>query len=182
MSEKEKTSASKFLSLVLRHKPEKIGILLDENGWADTSALLAGMNRSGRRISMDDLKEIVATCSKQRFKLSDDRSKIRANQGHSISVDVEMSEMEPPAVLYHGTATRFLDAIKKDGLIPKGRLHVHLSVDIETALAVGKRHGKPAILTINAAKMQVDGHKFYLSDNNVWLTSAIPPNYCSIIC
>ena len=177
MTLKDKTSASKFMSLVLRHKPDKIGITLDDNGWADTTALLNGMKRAGHNISLDELKEVVSTNEKQRFKFSDDYTKIRANQGHSVAVNVEMAQVAPPTLLYHGTATRFLAAIKNEGLISKSRLHVHLSADKETALNVGLRHGKPVILTINAGKMHEDGYVFYLSDNGVWLTETVPGAY-----
>ena len=172
-----KEALSRFICLVLRHQPDKIGIVLDENGWADTRALIEGMNRAKRKITLEYLKEIVYSDNKQRYKFSDDYSKIRANQGHSISVDVEMEQATPPDTLYHGTATRFLDSIKNNGLIAKSRLHVHLSSDRETAINVGGRHGKPVVLTINAAKMHEDGFKFFLSDNGVWLTSVVPPLY-----
>ena len=165
------------MSLVLRHNPQKIGITLDENGWADVFLLLSGINRSGHKATLDDLKEVVATNDKQRFKFNDDYSKIRANQGHSVAVDVEMKATVPPDTLYHGTATRFLEAIKSKGLIAKSRLHVHLSSEKETAIKVGSRHGKPVILVINASKMQADGLVFYFSENGVWLTESVPPEY-----
>ncbi|MCL1895988.1 MAG: RNA 2'-phosphotransferase [Clostridiales bacterium] len=177
MTEKEKVAASKFMSLVLRHKPERIGIVLDENGWADTAKLLEGMNRAGRRITLEDLKEIVETSDKQRFKLSDDYTKIRANQGHSVSVDVELAETPPPEFLYHGTATRFVQSIKDQGLVAKGRLYVHLSADVETAVKVGGRHGKPVVLKIDSGRMSADGFKFFLSDNGVWLAKEVPAGY-----
>ena len=135
------------------------------------------MRRSGRKVSLDDLKKIVASNNKQRFRFNDDFTKIRANQGHSISVDVELNEVRPPVVLYHGTATKFLESIKHNGLIAKNRLHVHLSADKETAIKVGGRHGKPIVLTVNSAKMYEDGFIFYLSENNVWLTVSVPINY-----
>jgi len=165
------------MSLVLRHNPQKIGITLDENGWADVVLLLSGINRLGHKATLDDLKEVVATNDKQRFKFNDDYSKIRANQGHSVAVDVEMKATVPPDTLYHGTATRFLEAIKSKGLIAKSRLHVHLSSEKETAIKVGSRHGKPVILVINASKMQADGLVFYFSENGVWLTESVPPEY-----
>jgi len=177
MTDKEKTRVSKFMSLVLRHNPQKIGINLDDNGWADTDLLLQGMKKNGHKVTLDDLKEVVATNDKQRFKFNDDFTKIRANQGHSVAVDVEMKEVTPPNVLYHGTATRFLSAIQSEGLISKSRLHVHLSSEKDTAAKVGSRHGKPVILTISAAKMQADGFVFYLSENGVWLVNAVPPKY-----
>jgi len=177
MTDKEKIRVSKFMSLVLRHDPQKIGISLDGNGWADTNLLLKGMHKNGHKVTLDDLKEVVDTNDKKRFKFNDDFSKIRANQGHSVAVDVEMNEAVPPDVLYHGTATRFLSAIKDEGLISKSRLHVHLSSEKETAIKVGNRHGKPVVLTINATKMQTDGFIFYLSENGVWLVDAVPPEY-----
>ena len=165
------------MSRILRHDPGSIGIALDENGWADTNALISGMNKAKRKVTLEDLKVVVDNNNKQRFKFNDDYSKIRANQGHSVQVDVEMKEVEPPDSLYHGTATRFLDSIKANGLLPQKRLHVHLSSDKETAINVGQRHGKPIVLSINAAKMYEDGFVFYLSENGVWLTSAVPPSY-----
>ena len=138
---------------------------------------MKGMLKNGCKVTLEDLKEVVATNDKKRFKFNDDFSKIRANQGHSVAVDVEMSESVPPDVLYHGTATRFLGAIKNEGLISKSRLHVHLSSERETATKVGSRHGKPVVLTINAAKMQTDGFTFYLSENGVWLVDRVPPEY-----
>jgi len=180
MTKKEIVTVSKFMSLVLRHRPEKIGITLDQNGWADTDALISGMNQAGRRVTLQDLKEIVDTNDKQRFKFNDNYSKIRANQGHSISVDLELKEISPPETLYHGTASCFVKAIKEEGLKPKGRQHVHLSVDVETAVNVGSRHGKAVVLTIYSHRMYEDGYKFYLSENNVWLTSAVPTEYIDI--
>ena len=177
MNEKEIISTSKFMSRILRHDPGSVGITLDENGWADTDALLAGMNKAKRKVTLEDLKVVVANNNKQRFKFNEDYSKIRANQGHSVQVNVEMKETVPPNILYHGTATRFLASIKADGLLPQKRLHVHLSGDKETAINVGQRHGKPVVLSINAAKMHEDGFVFYLSENGVWLTSAVPSLY-----
>ena len=177
MTDKQIIKISKFMSLVLRHNPQKIGITLDKKGWADTELLIKGMCRNGHRVTLEDLKDVVANNDKQRFKFSDDYKKIRANQGHSIVVDIEMSEVKPPDILYHGTATRFLASIKNEGLTARSRLHVHLSSDRETAINVGSRHGKPAILTINAAKMHEDGFIFYLSENSVWLVNAVPPKY-----
>jgi len=167
------------MSLVLRHHPQKIGITLDENGWADTALLISGLCRNGHNVSLVDLKEVVADNDKQRFKFNDDYSKIRANQGHSVAVNVEMKEIQPPNVLYHGTATRFWESIKNEGLTARNRLHVHLSADKETAVNVGKRHGKPIVLIINATQMYKDGFTFYLSENNVWLINTVPPKYIS---
>ena len=151
---------SVFISLVLRHKPDAANITLDEHGWANVKDLLVGINDTGRKIDMDILEEIVATDNKQRYSFNEDKTLIRANQGHSVPVDVELKEQEPPEFLYHGTATRFLDPIMNEGLKSMSRLYVHLSKDIETALKVGKRHGKPAILKIHSGEMQKDGCKF----------------------
>ena len=171
----------RFISFILRHHPETIGISLDEYGWANVDELLSGINNSGRTIDMELLEEIVRTDQKQRYSFNEDKTLIRANQGHSISVDVELEEMQPPQVLYHGTASRFLDAIMQEGLKPMSRLYVHLSKDIETAKVVGARHGAPIILKINTSQMQEDGMKFYLSKNGIWLTKNIPTKYIELM-
>lgn len=168
---------SKFISLILRHKPETVHITLDEHGWADVEELLAGINAAGRFIDKSMLEEIVATDKKQRYSFSPDRKLIRANQGHSIPVDVELKEQEPPDYLYHGTAAQFLEAIKAQGLKPMSRLYVHLSKDIETALTVGKRHGKPVVLKVHSREMYKAGYPFYLSENGVWLTKKVAPEH-----
>lgn len=142
-----------FLSQVLRHKPEKAHVTLDEHGWADVEELLAGICSTGRKMDRDILEEIVATDKKQRYSFSQDKKLIRANQGHSIPVDVELKEQEPPEILYHGTAEAYLDAINAEGLKPMSRLYVHLSKDVETAVKVGKRHGKPVVLQIRSGEM-----------------------------
>lgn len=171
----------KFICLILRHKPEIIGIELDKNGWANIDELINGVKKKYPDFNREKLEYIVNTDNKQRYSLSDDKSKIRARQGHSIDVDVELKELAPPEFLYHGTAERFLESIMKEGLVPKSRLYVHLSNDVETAEKVGKRHGKPAVLKIETGKMAKDGFKFYLSENGVWLTKAVPPKYFSLI-
>lgn len=168
---------SKFLSLVLRHHPDAANIRLDEHGWADVDELLAGINSTGRKINRNILEEIVATDNKQRYSFNPDKTLIRANQGHSIPVDVELRQQEPPGFLYHGTAERFLDSIMRDGLKPMSRLYVHLSKDVETALKVGKRHGKPVILKVHSGTMHRDGGRFYLSENGVWLTEKVDIKY-----
>ena len=170
---------SKFLSLVLRHSPQTIGLQLDSAGWVQTDELLACLARSGRRMSLAQLQAVVAGNNKQRFAFSEDGSRIRANQGHSIKVELELKPQQPPAQLYHGTATRFLDAIFQQGLTRQNRHHVHLSASVETASTVGRRHGKLALLTVDAARMAADGHVFYCSDNGVWLTDAVPVDYLS---
>ena len=169
---------SKFISLILRHKPEAIGITLDEHGWAEVAALIDGINAAGgHRLDMDLLEEIVRTDEKQRYSFNEDHSLIRANQGHSVPVDVELEEKTPPAVLYHGTGEKYVSSIGERGLIPKSRLYVHLSSDIPTAKKVGSRHGKPVVYAVDCAKMAADGYRFYLSANHVWLTKAVPAKY-----
>ncbi|MFM2393679.1 MAG: 2-phosphotransferase [Bacteroidota bacterium] len=168
---------SKFLSLVLRHAPETIGLTLDENGWANVDELINLCNSNNQSIDRDLLELIVKNNDKQRFSFKEDGSKIRANQGHSIEVDLCLKEVTPPEKLYHGTVNEFLDAIKSEGLKKMSRQHVHLSKDLETAIKVGSRRGKPIILEVNAMRMNNDGFKFYLSENNVWLTDVVPSKY-----
>lgn len=170
-------STSKFLSFVLRHQPEAIGLTLDAEGWASVSELIERANNDGQEITPELLDEVVETNSKKRFAFNADKTKIRANQGHSVAVDLKLEPVAPPNVLYHGTATRFLDSIKQQGLISGSRTHVHLSADIETAVSVGKRHGKPAVLLIDAGSMPQNGHKFFISENSVWLTDSVPPSF-----
>ena len=167
----------RFLSLVLRHDPHAAGITLDGHGWADVDALLAGVNRTGRKINMDTLERIVRENNKQRYAFNEDHTKIRANQGHSVQVDVELKAAQPPKYLYHGTASRFLPAIQAEGIRKMSRQHVHLSGDFETAMAVGKRHGIPVVITIDAGAMARDGVAFYRSENGVWLCGHVEPKY-----
>ena len=167
---------SKFLSLILRHKPQIVGIELDEHGWADVAELISRVNKR-RPLDLATLEQIVAQDEKQRYSFSTDKKLIRANQGHSIPVDVELAELEPPAVLYHGTGEKFSASIKAQGLIRKSRLYVHLSSDVETAEKVGRRHGKPKIFLVESLKMFGDGYKFYRSLNGVWLTEHVPAKY-----
>ncbi len=174
---KSLTELSKFIALILRHKPETIGISLDQNGWADVGELIDGMNKSGHSIDMDTLMEIVRTDEKGRYSFNDDKTKIRANQGHSINVDVELKEAIPPEILFHGTGERFSESIKSEGLKPMSRLYVHLSKDVETAVKVGKRHGKPFVFTVKTGEMYRRGYKFWLSENGVWLTKTVPPEF-----
>ncbi|MDE6873029.1 MAG: RNA 2'-phosphotransferase [Lachnospiraceae bacterium] len=171
---------SVFISLVLRHDPGAAGIRVDEHGWADVEELIRGIRGTGRMIDRGILEEIVATDKKQRYSFNADKTLIRANQGHSIPVDVELKQEKPPELLYHGTAERFLDSIRREGLKPMSRLYVHLSRDIQTAEAVGKRHGKPAILKVHSGKMHQDGYPFYLSENGVWLTKKVGTEYFDI--
>ena len=172
-----KDKLSIFISLILRHKPEEIGITLDEHGWANVEELITGINKAGRKIDMEILEEIVRTDNKKRYSFNEDKTLIRANQGHSIPVDVELKEAIPPKILYHGTASRFIDSIKQQGIKPMSRLYVHLSDNVGTAIKVGSRHGKYSVLIIDTEKMYNDGIKFYLSENNVWLTKYIDWKY-----
>ncbi len=167
-----------FISLILRHKPEVIGITLNEHGWADVSELLEGINQSGKHtIDMNILEEIVRTDNKQRYSFNEDKTMIRANQGHSIPVDVELEEAIPPEYLYHGTGMRSVRSIREQGLLHGKRLYVHLSKDMETAQIVGKRHGTPHIFRVHTGEMQRQGYVFYLSKNGVWLTKHVPPQF-----
>lgn len=168
---------SVFISLVLRHKPDVIGITLDEHGWANVKELIDGINNSGRNINMEMLEEIVRTDNKGRYSFNDSKELIRANQGHSIDVNVELKEAKPPDILYHGTATKSLDNIKRQGIKPMSRLYVHLSKDLDTAISVGSRHGKCAVLVVDVKQMSDDGLRFYLSENGVWLTKYIDWKY-----
>lgn len=177
MNEQRQKRISKFLSYVLRHDPDSIGIELDAAGWADVSALLRGAARRGMRFTCDELKMVVEENDKQRYSLSADGQRIRANQGHSIAIDLGYDEVEPPEVLYHGTARHRLKSIRQEGLLRGSRHHVHLSPDAVTAKKVGQRYGKPVILEVQAKRMHTDGCKFYLSANGVWLTEHVPPSY-----
>ena len=170
-------ATSKFLSFVLRHGPDTIGITLDDAGWVAVDTLLARCRAHGRAISREALEDIVATSPKRRFALSDDGTRIRASQGHSVPVTLGYAPATPPAVLFHGTIASALPAIRTTGLRKMGRHHVHLSVDLPTARTVGARRGRPVILRIDAARMHADGHAFYLSANGVWLTDEVPPAY-----
>lgn len=179
MNETDKKRISKFLSLVLRHSPETIGIELDEQGWANVKELIEKCKKHRYHFSMEDLIEIVETNDKKRYSFNEKRNKIRANQGHSIDINLALQPVEPPEHLYHGTATRFLSSIREKGIVKGTRQHVHLSKDKDTAAKVGSRHGKPAILTILSGKMYHDGIQFYYSDNGVWLTDYIDVKYIS---
>ena len=179
---KRMKNTSKFISMILRHKPEVIGITLDEHGWADVQELISGVNSSGgHSLDMEMLEEIVRTDDKQRYSFNEDRTLIRANQGHSIPVDVELEEKLPPDVLFHGTGEKYVLSINQQGLIPKSRLYVHISSDIETARKVGSRHGRPVVYRIDCRKMTEDGFRFFLSVNGVWLTKSVPPEYLRMI-
>ena len=179
MNEKTAKSVSKFLSLILRHSPETIGLKLDENGWADVEELIVKCNNRGSQNQMtaELLDYVVENNDKKRFTFNEDKTKIRASQGHSISVELDLEEAEPSEFLYHGTVEKFLENIKKEGLQKMSRQHVHLSKDRETAIKVGGRRGVPQILTIKSGQMFKDGFKFYLSENKVWLTDEVPIQY-----
>lgn len=174
---KEHKKISKFLSLILRHRPEVVGLVLDEEGWVATNLLLKQLNLNGHSITLEILQEVVAQNNKKRFAFSADGQKIRANQGHSIAVNLGYNPVVPPEVLFHGTAEKFIGAIQKQGLIKKKRHHVHLSANVETATQVGARHGKVVLLQIKALEMHQAGFAFFISDNGVWLTDSVPVEY-----
>ena len=167
---------SKFVSLILRHRPEVIGITLDEHGWADVQELLRGVSRT-RPLTAGELEEIVRTDSKQRYSFNEDHTLIRANQGHSVPVDAELPQAEPPAELWHGTGVKSVASIRAQGLLPGARLYVHLSADRETAVQVGRRHGLPFVFRVAAGRMAADGYTFFRSVNGVWLTKHVPAAY-----
>ena len=173
----DKKSLSKYLSLVLRHNPGVLGIALTDSGWAEVETLLRLMNESGKKVSMEALIQMVETNDKQRFKFNEDRTWIRASQGHSINIDLELLPVKPPEILYHGTAVKNLSIIEKDGIKKMSRQHVHLSADEITAHKVGSRHGSPVILSVQSGKMQEAGFLFYQSDNGVWLTDFVSPEF-----
>ncbi|MDY3917971.1 MAG: RNA 2'-phosphotransferase [Candidatus Limivivens sp.] len=170
------TGTSKFISLILRHKPETIGITLDEHGWAEVEELIRGIART-RPMTMEILEEIVRTDSKQRYSFNEEKTLIRANQGHSVPVDVELEKREPPEILYHGTGEKFTESIEKQGLMRGSRLYVHLSADAQTAKSVGSRHGRPVIYEVLAGEMSGCGYPFYQSVNGVWLTKEVPSEF-----
>lgn len=169
---------SKFLSYILRHDPDKVGIRLDSNGWTDISVLISQCKIHGYEFSEEELFEIVRTNDKQRFALNENKTEIRANQGHSVEVDLNLKAIRPPNILYHGTSQSVLDKIKKEGLKKMSRHHVHLSKDIDTAnIVANRRQGEVIILEVLASQMYIDGFKFYQSDNGVWLTDSVPIEY-----
>ncbi len=173
--------ASRFMSLILRHKPESIGISLDEHGWADVEELIKGISKK-YPFDMNILEEIVRTDDKERYSFNEDKTLIRANQGHSIPVDVELEIVDPPEFLWHGTGEKYTESIELIGLIPKSRLYVHLSVDEETAINVGKRHGKPVVYRIRSGEMKERGYVFYRSKNGIWLTKTVPSEFLEKQC
>lgn len=165
---------SKFIAYVLRHNPSAGGVEPDSHGWVNVDELICGINKTGRQIDFDVLKSIVDNDGKRRFSFNGDNTAIRANQGHSIAVDVQMPERVPPDILYHGTAEKYIQSIREFGLLKKSRNFVHLSEDAETAVKVGERHGKAVVLVIDAKSMAESGFKFYLSENGVWQTDSVP--------
>lgn len=179
MNEIETKRISKFLSLILRHQPDIIGLKLDENGWADVEELRAKSAKKGRNFSLEELDEVVETNNKKRFAFNEDKTKIRASQGHSIDINLALEAIQPPDFLYHGTAEANISSILEKGIEKRTRQHVHLSADKETAAKVGMRHGKPIILTIRTGKMHEEGIAFYQSANGVWLTEFVDPKYIS---
>lgn len=177
MSPELTTRTSKFLSLVLRHEPSAAHVTLDSAGWVPVEDLLAGCAKARRPLTRDNLAHIVATNSKKRFEFSEDGRHIRASQGHSVEVELEYAPQIPPPILYHGTATRSVDAIRAQGLLKMQRHHVHLAAETKMTLEVGARHGKPALLTILAAEMHAAGHVFFCTSNNVWLVDHVPSDF-----
>jgi putative RNA 2'-phosphotransferase len=180
MDEKRRTKISKFLSLVLRHKPEEIGLTLEDGGWVRVEKLIKACADYGKSFTLAELREVVETNDKKRFSFDADGARIRANQGHSVEVEIGFEESVPPAALYHGTAEKNLGVIFAEGLKKMARHHVHLSADTETARKVGARYGKPVILRVDTAKMLGTGSKFYVSANGVWLTDSVPAEFLEI--
>jgi len=181
MNDKQCNNSSRFLSLVLRHKPETIGIELDKNGWITVDILLKRMNAFGKKIDFETLENMVATNNKKRFAFNEDKSKIRANQGHSIKIELGYKAQKPPKILFHGTAKHFVESIFKTGIEKRNRHHVHLSKDKETAVNVGSRHGKPVVFEVLTEEMHQKGSEFFISQNGVWLTKHVPSEYLRMI-
>lgn len=177
MTEKQINQTSKFLSLVLRHKPQILDLVLDENGWADVAILLERMQRESRAITFEQLEFVVESNDKKRFAFNEDKTLIRASQGHSITIDLDYEPLTPPEFLFHGTPDKFIKLIREKGLMKMKRHHVHLSLDRETAIKVGSRRGKPVILRIRALEMHHESHQFFISANGVWLTDNVPAEF-----
>lgn len=180
MNEKQIKGISKFLSYILRHNPQTIGLELDKEGWADVEELMAKSKTDYSVLTREILDIVVSTNEKNRFAFNEDKSKIRANQGHSIDIELNLETQQPPAFLYHGTVDKFLDVIKAEGLKKMNRQHVHLSADKDTAVDVGSRRGKPIVLVINSGEMHQNGYSFYLSANGVWLTDHVPAAFINL--
>jgi putative RNA 2'-phosphotransferase len=177
MDQQRLVKISKYLSKHLRHEPERLGLTLEPGGWVRVDDLLAACKRNNFSISREVLEEVVRSNDKQRFAFDEAGTRIRANQGHSTAVDLQLEPTTPPALLYHGTGRQNVAAIQADGLRKMARHHVHLSPDVATAIKVGARHGKPVIFLVDAAAMHADGHVFYCAANGVWLVDAVPPRY-----
>lgn len=177
MDPKAITDLSKFLSFVLRHKPEAVGLEIDPNGWVEIEQLVEKCHQHGKTLTKGIVEAIVTTSPKRRFAISEDGLRVRANQGHSIEIDLGYEPKEPPGLLFHGTVSSSIESIRSAGLKRMDRHHVHLSPDVATARAVGIRRGKPIVLQIAAVRMHRDGHAFFLSTNGVWLTERVPPEY-----
>ena len=177
MNEKEARQLSRFLSLILRHEPQKIELSLDTAGWVGVDELLGAMQAHGKTVTRSQLDFVVANNDKRRFAFSEDGARIRAQQGHSVEIEYEYEPIVPPVTLYHGTATRVLDTIRIEGLRRMSRSHVHLSGDYDTAFKVGMRHGKPVVLRVDAATMHAEGFAFFKTPNQVWLVDAVPPKF-----
>lgn len=180
LTEKEATKISKFLSLVLRHQPETIDIELDNNGWVAVDELIHKSNEKGVVFDRELLFFLVETNAKKRFALNETKDKIRACQGHSIAIELGYENQEPPEILFHGTGQQSIESILKTGLEKRARQHVHLSKDVETAIKVGQRHGKPVVLKVLATQMYQANYSFYLAENGVWLTDFVPANYLEL--
>lgn len=177
---KDKVQISRFLSYILRHSPESIGLSLDEQGWGEISQLILLAQKKGTQLTLELINDVVKTNDKKRFAISENGLFIRAVQGHSLKTTVDYQAITPPKILYHGTATRFIDSIFNQGLIPNGRQYVHLSQDYKTAVNVGNRHGKAVVLIVDSEKMFSEGFEFYQTDNGVWLTLSVPVKYLKI--
>ncbi|ODQ04619.1 RNA 2'-phosphotransferase [Shigella sp. FC1655] len=177
---KDKVQISRFLSYILRHAPESIGLTLDEQGWGEISKLILLAQKNGTPLTLKLIKDVVKTNDKKRFAISEDGLFIRAVQGHSLKTTIDYPAITPPKILFHGTATRFIDSIFKQGLIPNSRQYVHLSQDYKTAVNVGNRHGKSIVLSVDSGKMFSEGFEFYQADNGVWLTRSVPVKYLRI--
>ena len=177
MDDRRRTRVSKYISKHLRHAPEAIGLTLGDGGWVPVAALLAASAKHGFPISPDELRHVVSHCDKQRFAIDEAKQLIRANQGHSVEVELDLEPLSPPAVLYHGTATRFREPILASGLLKMSRHHVHLSAEIATAVSVGKRHGSPTVFAVDTMSMSSNGFVFFRAANGVWLTDHVPAKY-----
>lgn len=181
MHKQQLKKVSKSLSYVLRHRPDSVGLELQAGGWIAVDELITAFERAGKRLSLELLEVVVAENDKQRFEFSDDRTKIRSRQGHSVEIDLGYQPATPPDLLYHGTATRNLESIRQQGLIKGGRHHVHMSTNRQTMLAVAQRHGKPVLLAIDSIRMLADGFAFFVTGNDVWLTDHVPPKYLTVV-